>query len=52
MGAYGPAPGSEGQGCAREPRAGGGDSQPLLGRESQVVQIEHSMGAMLAEWQL
>ncbi len=40
---------AEGRTVQESPRAGAGDSQTLLGRESQVVQIEHGMGAMLAE---
>ena len=53
MGAQGPAPGSGGQNGAREsPRARAGVSKTLLGRESEVIQIEHGMGALVAEWQL
>ncbi len=50
MRAYGPAPGSGGQDGARESLpAGAGDSQTLVGRESEVVLIECGRGAKVSE---
>jgi len=40
---------AEGRTVQERARAGAGNSQTLLGRESEVVQIEHSMGAKVAE---